>query len=234
MPYHVMRVVLITAILACLPAAAAAQQDPMDPHWRGYQDAHHRNECRLANQVLTRGQPANQREWALGIIVTCGPLGGSTIAQLLRDHRTEEEWGEELELVVNLTWPLHDRSIYEAAFEIATDPNAGTAARVQALRVLYYQISPGSRDPYETFLPESMTSHFPAFHGPRVGDPLPKDALQELLIMARAIVDDAAVDERIRSAATKLMIAAEVEAACAGTKTLEECANRILDGGGSR
>ena len=45
-----------------------------------------RNECRLAHQILTKGQPANQRDWALEFIRRCGSLGGEAIAHLIRSH----------------------------------------------------------------------------------------------------------------------------------------------------
>jgi hypothetical protein len=195
---------------------------------------HHRDECRLANQVLTQGQPANQRDRALRIITTCGPLGGVTIGQLLRDHRHEGAWTEGLEEVVRLTADLADRSIYNSAVEIAADPAAGTAARVQALRVLYYQITPGSLDPYESFLPDTRRSYVRMLHGPAIGEPLPPDAVHELFTLASGIAADPATNDTVRSAATKLHVRAEVKMHCADTVTLDEYADRILKPDGSR
>ena len=57
-------VVAAIFILALSSAPAAAQSDTVP--WRGYTDEQHRNDCRLAHQVLTLGQPAVKREWALG------------------------------------------------------------------------------------------------------------------------------------------------------------------------
>lgn len=94
----------------------------------------HRNDCRLAEQVLTHGQPANNRAWALRVISNCGPLGGEAVATLLHDYKYATERTQEYEEIVLLATRLTDRSIYEAAMELSRDPEATNLARIQSIR----------------------------------------------------------------------------------------------------
>jgi hypothetical protein len=116
----------------------------------------HRNDCRLAHQVLTNGQPAVKRSWALAIVAGCGPLGGEALAHLLREHRFDTEQNPELERIVTSATKLTDRAIYEAAIAVAQDRTAGVVGRVEALRTLYNQLTPGSFAPYESFVTDSL------------------------------------------------------------------------------
>lgn len=128
--------IALLSLLMLHAAPAVAQVRP--------DSAPHRSDCRLARQVLLHGQPANKRPWALGYIVTCGAGAGETVAEILRRHRSDVTVARELDELVTAVSGLVDRGLALAALDVARDPGAGTAARVQALRLLYFQVRPGA------------------------------------------------------------------------------------------
>jgi pimeloyl-ACP methyl ester carboxylesterase len=71
---------LLAGALALVSAAtippAEAQLDPVA--------VRHRNECRLAKQVLTHGKTANRYDWAPRMSTHCGEVGGAGLAALIR------------------------------------------------------------------------------------------------------------------------------------------------------
>lgn len=127
-----------------LPMVSFAQASP--------DSVHHRNNCRLARQVLIHGQPAPKRSWALGYFVTCGREATEVVAQVLARHRAETGFGRELDEVVTAASSVSDRDMAFAALRIATDRTAGLGARGQALRLLYTQIRPGASVEYERLM----------------------------------------------------------------------------------
>lgn len=95
-------------------------------------EAKHRADCRLAEQILTLGQPANKRDWALRIIGTCPQM-----ADVLPDLWEEPPSGEaELERLFSLSRKVRDRGIYEAALRLVEDPTRSSNVRITALGVL--------------------------------------------------------------------------------------------------
>lgn len=183
----------------------------------GADSVHHRNNCRLASQVLTEGHPANKREWALGYILRCGSAGGDAIAEVIRRHRHDESRQPALEAVVMLTTAFRDSAIFHAALEVAADPTAGKAARVQAFRTVFFQITDlPFHDPYESFLSDADLTYVPLSHGAKIeARPLPSDAA----VRARAVADAVAgsdEDRDIRAAAEKVRSLAGIEMDRAG------------------
>jgi hypothetical protein len=165
----------------------------------------HRNSCRLAQQVLLHGHPANKRAWALGYIRVCGAAGGATLASILaRDIAVNED-------AVMVTSVLHDAAIFRVAFGIANDRTAAKNARIQALRVLFYQFGRGHVDPYESFLAsdDGIYMALPDY-GCTVGEPLPPDAEGRALEMAMRIISSE-TDADIRAAARKVAGAAQAD-----------------------
>lgn len=190
----------LTAALLVLAASPVFAQYPAQ-RWDGYRDVHHRNDCRLAAQILTHGQPANKREWAMSFIRGCGPLGGEAIGHLFRRHRAAEKRTPELEEVTLMATRMTDRSIYEAAMEIAQDPTAGTVARVQAIRAIFYQITPGSFAPYEDFVDtDGLPIGISTYHA-RKGEPLPENVFDEIVEAMQVIQRDASAPKPVRIAA---------------------------------
>lgn len=166
----------------------------------------HRNDCRLAAQILTSGQPANRRTWALRLLPTCGAAGGVAIADALRSARAAQGWEPGLEEIVMLTSVLHDANIFAAAANVAADPSAGKAARIQAVRVLYYQLGRGRADPYESFLAgdEGLIYIGPSDYPYEVGAPVPGDAATRAAQVAATILSGTGVDPDLCAAARTL------------------------------
>jgi hypothetical protein len=153
---------------------AEAQLDP--------EAVRHRNECRLAQQVLTHGQPANRYDWALRMSTRCGEVGGAGLAALIRRHRSETTDTAHFEGIVQTASQFRDQQIFEAALDLVQDGGASPFARVQGARILYHQLFAGTFYRYEDLIFESTIAggaRFPSVstaHIP-VGRPLAPDAL---------------------------------------------------------
>lgn len=106
-----------------------------------YANEQHRNDCRLAHQVLTLGQPADRTDWALEIAPTCPALGGEALAAVLLAHRGDETAGPELEVVVDASLRLRDGALFGAGLQLADDPGAGRAARIAGWQVVHAQLT---------------------------------------------------------------------------------------------
>ena len=194
---------LVLAASLGVPARLLAQADP--------DSVRHRNDCRLAAQVVTLGQPAIRRTWALRTLPTCGAVGGRAIAEALRAASTAQRWEQGLEDIVMLSSVLHDAQIFSAAADIAANPGAGKAARIQAIRVLYFQIGRGRTDPYESFLAEASDgpTYVPVSDYPfAIGEPLPRDAGTRAARVASTILSQPGLDPDICAAAQRLARAA--------------------------
>lgn len=192
---------LVAAGMMMLPGNAHSQADP--------DSVKHRNDCRLAAQVITLGQPANRRNWALRLLPNCGAAGGVAIAQALASYRAAQAPEQRLEELVMLTSVLHDASIFDVAAGIAVDPTAGKAARIQAVRVLFFQVSRGRADPYESFLASDEMTYLPISDYPyMVGAVLPADAARRAAQIASTIQSQSGTDADLCSAASKLASAA--------------------------
>ena len=205
-------VVLLAASVAAVPDRLEGQADTT---WQ-YADVQHRNECRLARQVLNLGQPANKREWALGVIPDCGPLGGQALGAALRNHHDQQTRDPDLERIVEAAARLQDRAIYEAAFDLARDPSAGTVARVQGIRVLYHQIHESVFQSYEALVSDpwetkSWSIQVVTSHGDPVATPLPDDHMERMNSMLRGVIDDLSTPRDVRVAARNLRASVEHE-----------------------
>lgn len=191
----------LIAVLAAL-AVTDGSADAQEPEGRDRgQEAKHKAQCRLAHQVLTRGQPAVKRDWALGKIGTCEELGGEAIASELERLRSTEARTQELESVVLATSRFVDREVAQTALDIASDPSAGVVARVQAIRILSYQLSPGTNAPYESFVEPGGGIFVRATEPVVVGEPLPANMSETIHNTLADIRDAASAPEPVRTAA---------------------------------
>jgi hypothetical protein len=102
-------------------------------------DAHLRNDCRLASQVLTTGEPHTLREWAMDRINDCDESGGQVIAGLW-DAPPSDTVG--LGRLYRTASGLLDRRLVEAVVAAASDASNATLVRVTALRVLATYVDP--------------------------------------------------------------------------------------------
>lgn len=98
-----------------------------------------RADCRLAKQILTKGQPAVKRDWALGVISACSGLA-DVLPHLWRDPPNEER---ELEKLFQLSRRVRDGDVFTAAFEVASSSSRPSLSRIAALGVLGSYLRPG-------------------------------------------------------------------------------------------
>ncbi len=173
----------------------------------------HEERCELAEQVLMEGEPADLRSWALSYARGCEEQGGEVLAEVLRQHRdAQTQTGELSGLVMASVLSITDRAFFEAALEVATDPTAGERARVEAMRILYSQLHPGSLLDYEILVepvPEGkkrfgVGSFSDALPYRTVGEPLPLDAEEQVEAALRTVAEDPSAPQAVREAAKKL------------------------------
>lgn len=233
-------IVVLLGSAVFLPSRVGAQQaDSM----------HHRNNCRLARQVLSLGQPANRKTWALRYIPACPDEAVEILGQAITRHRGAHTGNTDLGVIVGALNPLVDRRIGFAAATLAGDAGAGTGARLEAVRLLYWQIRPGYPVPLEEFTlqeevayeTETATVHRPPpqfsgewADGSRVeGEGYTANEWETLVAELDRIASDASAPADVRIAAGRVhgMYVAFLrrERLCpAGTRPAE-CVNRLRD-----
>lgn len=184
---------LATAILL-LPRIASAQAEP--------DSVKHRNNCRLAEQVIATGHPAPHDQWALDLIGGC-PEGGEALANALRlaSQSTDTAY---LDRLTRPTLFLRDGNIFAAALTIASERSATETARVFALRSLIYAMRPTAGIDYgvlatdqPTFCVGSASPH----RSFTQGAPLPHDYAEQIHTLAWRIVRDTSESPILRHAA---------------------------------
>lgn len=124
---------LVVALLCLLVIPALGQGNAVSS------EAHHRNQCRLATQVLTTGQPEGKRAWAQDYITACGDEGPAVLA------RQWLEVGDDSAQVVALVIGsprIRDARIYNTMRTIVEDPNRPERVRVGAMIVLAKYVDP--------------------------------------------------------------------------------------------
>lgn len=215
--------VTLPALTVAAGTADAQQSDRPE-------EIHLRNQCRLANQILTHGRPATKREWALGFIQNCEGVG-ETIAEALDAHRGDQDQSPELEQLVFLTTRVVDLSVFDVALEIASDLAAGLVGRVQAIRVLYNQLYPMTVTTLEDFTNGQVQLHLPLSEPASEVEPLPTDAF-ELVASALEVVEaDSGAPPEVRSAAGMVLRSAEAtleqRAICGSDEWTPECAELL-------
>lgn len=120
-------------LVAFLPGCALAQANP--------DSIKHRNNCRLAAQVLETGYPSPRYEWALEQAWRCPEAAPGLAAEMKRWRTTRDT--TLLNALTQPTIELRDGRIFETAMEIAGDEQATTEARIFAIRTLIYAMRPG-------------------------------------------------------------------------------------------
>ena len=203
--------IICAACLAALRPSAAEGQHAIwsgDTTWTGFRDVHQRDDCRLAHQVLTLGQPAVKREWAFTIIGGCGPLGGEALVHQLRLHLNDSEPTDSLELLIWSAADLLDGALFRSALDLSRNTTAGIAARVAAVRIIYGMLDPGNHLSYRFITSTSLSIHSGFTAYPRYGAPLPRNARQEVADVMHDLVHDASSPEALQNAARKLYVLA--------------------------
>lgn len=120
---------MLTAVLLSLVAcSASAQANPGE--------VKHRNDCRLAEQVLTHGQPANKRDWALGLIGTCDEAP-AVLPGLWSQQPTADS---EIEALYHASIRSGDEATFAAALAAAQDPSAISRLRLAGLATVVTRV----------------------------------------------------------------------------------------------
>jgi hypothetical protein len=140
-----MKPVLIAALMLLVASAAAAQVRPDSVKLR--------NDCRLAAQVLTTGNPAPHVQWASWVIRGC-PDAAQVVVRAVGQHRRSSDTVF-LNAVTAPASEIRDRRLYEVALSILTDPSASTEARVFAARMLAWLYLPNAHLTYRDFVDPS-------------------------------------------------------------------------------
>lgn len=188
----------LLALLLALPACASAQANP--------DSIHRRNDCRLAAQVLSSGEPRPRLQWAAEVMPGC-PQAGRTIASAISRHRTSAD-------TVFLSWitlpanSLQDGDVFDAAMSVLQDRTATPEARVYANRLLYWLLYPSSGVYYSTLVDVDGDGRNPcvAFgsssHMVLVqGSPLPPDWKSRVHAATRRVMQDLSEPGPVRQSA---------------------------------
>jgi hypothetical protein len=194
-----LKTMIASAFLIGLAGRAAAQANP--------DSVQHVNDCRLAAQTLSRGNPAPTMQWSLSVIRSCGDHGvvGTSFAAALTRLRTSSDTGQLLPLA-RATLGLVDGNVYAAAFAVAGDGSASATARAVSLVLVLTQVQPDAvvfftqlaSTPDAEFCPWGIRSGVRVIAGPA---PLPGDAKTKALALAQSFQNDASAAALVRGAA---------------------------------
>jgi hypothetical protein len=128
-------ITIVAALLlgtACAPALAQESDRPAD--------AHKRNNCRLAAQVLTSGHPHPRHEWARTYIVDCEDEGPAYFA-----NQWSAASGDTATLrqLMAGSSRVRDARVYAVLRQVAVDGSRPGAVRVAAMLTLAGYVDPG-------------------------------------------------------------------------------------------
>ena len=132
-------------ILLALAARPVLAQEPDYRQKRESEDVHLRNDCRRAVQVLTHGQPANKRNWALWRISGCDENGPPVLARMWREVAADST---SLGYMIYRSVSMRDRRVYDVVSAIARDGSVPALKRAAALHLLGRWAKPGLSLPY--------------------------------------------------------------------------------------
>lgn len=186
---------VLLALMVSAPQILAAQVDP--------DSINHRNNCRLAAQVVETGQPPTKKDWALSYIGTCGEGGGEVLAQVLDELRTSNDIERLDEIGHAVAWRLRDGHVYGMAYDIAQDDAASPPARVTAIGLLIGLVYSGavySHHQLASGEPGSCISGSLHYQGVE-GAPLPEDYSRRILELGEVLERDEAQPTEVRNAA---------------------------------
>lgn len=179
------------------PGAVSGQERPGD--------VRHRNDCRLAEQILYDGQPDVRRTWALGIIGTCDQAA-TLLAQLWSAPPSDDT---ELQALYRASARVGDGRVFEAAFGVAADAGMPAPTRVAALGVVVSSVHPEvilslvDRTPLEGVPPLEWNDVWGTVDHPvqlEGAVPLPENSLGRVGALAQELAETA-TDALVRDAA---------------------------------
>jgi hypothetical protein len=193
-----MRLLAIPTVAAWIVPLSVSAQSTLDA-------ARHRDECRLAVQIVTTGQPEAKPMWAFSKIRLCGAAAGQTIAGTLARLRHATDTAR-MDRYFALTREVYDGALFAAAFAIAGDRSASVPARIFALRSLIWSGNPGRLLSYTDLAGDVRgTTHcaggFTTHVRLSAGTPLPKGYDEQVRILAASIAQDSTAPIEVRRAA---------------------------------
>jgi len=195
---------VLAAVALTLPQLASAQANP--------DSVHHRNQCRLAAQVIQSGHPAPKWEWAWTYIDACLPSErAETYLSAIRQVRTSSDLRLIHRSVMPVVW-FRDGRLFEAVLELAGDPGAATPARVVAFVALARIKEPQATASYEGFIGGSTeingipVARCSGSRGHTTGylvgsTAMPTDYRERIISLAREVATDPRQPRNVRSAA---------------------------------
>jgi len=164
-------VLACAAALSLVPLESRAQDHGANPLI-----VKHRNDCRLAAQVLTTGQPHTKRNWARGYIANCENEGVPAIVQEWRNVPSDTAAVVQL---MRASTSIRDMRIYEQARSVAVDRSRSDVIRVGAMHVLDSYVNPQhagwfmDRPPADGQVRRVYPANAYAMHAPFTNGPIP-------------------------------------------------------------
>jgi hypothetical protein len=119
------------AVFAAVPVAAQQTDRPAE--------VHHRNECRLAGQVLATGHPEPKREWARRYVTSCREEAPAFFTA--EWARVEGDTAGLADLVFD-SGRIRDERLYQALRSVASDRSRPELVRIGAMLVLARYVDP--------------------------------------------------------------------------------------------
>ena len=123
---------VIAAVVLASPLTALAAQANSD-------SVKMRNDCRLAAQTLSTGQPAPKVQWAWDLIPGC-PEAGDVAAVALRRLRSDEDPAHFSNVSI-VGFNVRDAELFSTTLDMAGDQGASTAARAISFLLLVHQLT---------------------------------------------------------------------------------------------
>lgn len=158
--------------------------------------------CLSATQLIKRGGTPAERADALRVLPMCGASASRLVITLLQQRRGDAANSTALEELASVAMIFRDADVFSTALSIAGDRAAGIAARVQSIRIAYFQLNPGSSDTYASFVTDQGPTYPTDADAPAtVGTPLPSNAAAAAATVAATIVSDPTAPAPVRMAA---------------------------------
>lgn len=128
------RLSLVAGLLVCANSARAQGQ-------REAEDAHLRERCRFAAQILTTGEPRAHYDWAVAKIRACDESAGPALAARWSrlDATTSRAALEELAFTSR---SIRDQRLMDALVSVATSSSQPVSVRLEAISVLASYVNP--------------------------------------------------------------------------------------------
>lgn len=196
-----LRITPLTAILALCALETLQAQKVSEST-----SVHLRNDCRLAVQILTKGEPHPHRDWALETIGSCNESGPPVLAGLW------DQAPSDTTVLNRLYWSsrnLQDQRLLDGLIAVASDRARSTALRFGALRVLATYVDPHLDPGWKQLEPPEPAGPFlgigsvfdAAVYEGTV--PFAEDTKERILDFLRGLAEDDS-DPGVRYAAQKL------------------------------